>query len=288
MRRRKPRNSLGAVARVALGEDLAAGDLEGRVERGGAVAAVVVGAALGKARAQGQDRLGAIEGLDLGLLVHAQDQGPLGRVEVEADRCRSPWPRRARPGAAGGTASGALACRSGRHGHGAGRPSPREPPRDRPGRGRRHPRDALGPGLRGGVRRGDDASTCCRRWSARSTCRAPLGAGLRAAVRAVPAGLSRGADLGAADVGARDPAAGGIRRPARAFRAGVTDRWGSDRWKRLARATGLGEAGPAGGGDRAVGAQAGTVQRTAISVPASISLTTRPAAGRIRSTSCGV
>ena len=28
---------------------------------------------------------------------------------------------------------------------------------------------------------------------------------------------------------------------AQAFRAGVTDRWGSDRWKRLARATGLGE-----------------------------------------------
>ena len=38
------------------------------------------GAQLGLARTQGQKRPGAVQGLDLGLLVHAQDQRPVRRV----------------------------------------------------------------------------------------------------------------------------------------------------------------------------------------------------------------
>ena len=50
-----------------------------------AVAGVVVGAALGHAGHHREHRLGPVEGLDLGLLVHAQHHGLLRRVVVEAD-----------------------------------------------------------------------------------------------------------------------------------------------------------------------------------------------------------
>src|SRR5690348_1248005 len=73
------------MAPVQLADDLAGGDVESREERCGAMSAVVVGAAFGDARSQGQDGLGAIEGLNLGLLVHAQDQGVDRRIEVEPD-----------------------------------------------------------------------------------------------------------------------------------------------------------------------------------------------------------
>ena len=68
----------------------------------------------------------------------------------------------------------------------------------------------------------------------------PLGAGLRAAARRYRPAYR------AERSWARRMSARATRRPAgspaaRAFRAGVTDRWGSDRWRRLARATGLGE-----------------------------------------------
>ena len=46
---------------------------------------VVVGGALGDPRAHRQDRRGPIQRLDLGLLIHAQHHGPLGRVEVQPD-----------------------------------------------------------------------------------------------------------------------------------------------------------------------------------------------------------
>ena len=42
-----------------------------------------MGAPFGLARAQGQKRSGAVQGLDLGLLVYAQDQRPVRRVEIE-------------------------------------------------------------------------------------------------------------------------------------------------------------------------------------------------------------
>jgi hypothetical protein len=50
--------------------DLAGGHLQGGKQRGGAVAEVVVGAPLGQPRPERQDRLRAVQRLDLGLLVH--------------------------------------------------------------------------------------------------------------------------------------------------------------------------------------------------------------------------
>jgi hypothetical protein len=73
------------VTPVRLADHLAGGDVEGGEERGGAGPAVVVGSPLGDARCQGQDGLGAVEGLDLALLVDARDHRPVGRVEVETD-----------------------------------------------------------------------------------------------------------------------------------------------------------------------------------------------------------
>ena len=49
------------------------------------MALVVVRAPLGLAGPQGQNRLGPIERLDLALLIGAQDQCAVGRVEVQAD-----------------------------------------------------------------------------------------------------------------------------------------------------------------------------------------------------------
>ena len=74
-----------AVAPIALSDDLACGDVKGCEERGRAVALVIVSAPLDLPRAQRQQRLGAIEGLNLRFLVHAEDHGMLRRVHVEAD-----------------------------------------------------------------------------------------------------------------------------------------------------------------------------------------------------------
>ena len=58
--------------------------VEGGEEIGRAMARVVVDAGLGQAEGHRQGRLGSIQGLDLIFLVHAQDQGRVGRVHVEA------------------------------------------------------------------------------------------------------------------------------------------------------------------------------------------------------------
>ena len=76
---------LMAVARPALGQDPAGGDVQGSEEGGGAVADVAVRDALGVAEPEGQEGLGALQGLALALLVDAQDQGMVGRMKVEAD-----------------------------------------------------------------------------------------------------------------------------------------------------------------------------------------------------------
>ena len=73
-----------AVARKTLSDNLAGGDVQRREERGGAVAHVVVGVPLDLARSHGQHRLRAIERLDLALLVDAEYERALGRVEIEA------------------------------------------------------------------------------------------------------------------------------------------------------------------------------------------------------------
>ena len=72
------------VAREAAAVDLATRDLEGCEQAGRSVALVVVGHPRREYLAQGQDRLGAVEGLDLGLLVDAQDERSFGRIQVQA------------------------------------------------------------------------------------------------------------------------------------------------------------------------------------------------------------
>jgi hypothetical protein len=73
------------VPAVQRPDHLAGAEVQGGVEARGAVALVVMRRALGQPRPHRQDRRRAVQRLDLGLLVHAQHDGALGRVEVEAD-----------------------------------------------------------------------------------------------------------------------------------------------------------------------------------------------------------
>jgi len=76
---------LGPVAPLERSDDLAARHVERGEQGRGAVAHVVVGPALGGARQHRQDRLEAVECLDLGLLVDAEHDGAFGGIEVQAD-----------------------------------------------------------------------------------------------------------------------------------------------------------------------------------------------------------
>src|SRR6516225_10887371 len=75
----------GTVTGIACADDLARRNVERREERGRAMARVVVAAPCGLTGAHRQHWLAAVERLDLGLLVHTQDNGMLGRGDVEAD-----------------------------------------------------------------------------------------------------------------------------------------------------------------------------------------------------------
>jgi hypothetical protein len=70
---------------LALGDHLAGGHIQGREQGGGAVAVVVVGHALHRAQSHGQQRLGAVQGLDLCLLVDAEHHRLIGRIQVQPD-----------------------------------------------------------------------------------------------------------------------------------------------------------------------------------------------------------
>ena len=74
-----------AMAGVTGVGDLAGGGVEGGEQAGDSVPGVVVSVPLGDARAQRQDRLGALQRLALGLLIHAQHHCVVGRVQVQAD-----------------------------------------------------------------------------------------------------------------------------------------------------------------------------------------------------------
>jgi hypothetical protein len=74
-----------AVPVVALVGDLSGRDLQCREQGRGPVALGVVRGLLRQPGTQRQHRCGAVECLDLGLLVHAQHQGLLGWVQVEPD-----------------------------------------------------------------------------------------------------------------------------------------------------------------------------------------------------------
>jgi hypothetical protein len=73
------------MSRLAGVGDAAGGHLQGREQRGGAVAQVVMGAPLDPARRHRPDRLGALQRLDLGLLVHTPHDGVRRWVQVQPD-----------------------------------------------------------------------------------------------------------------------------------------------------------------------------------------------------------
>ena len=73
------------VARTGLHGDLAGRYVERGEQAGRAVALVVVGVALDLAGSERQHRLGPVERLDLGLLVDAQHDRPLGRRQIQPD-----------------------------------------------------------------------------------------------------------------------------------------------------------------------------------------------------------
>ena len=72
------------VAGVAGVGHLAGGDLQGGEQRGGAVPDVIVAALFGDPGPQRQHRRGPLQRLGLGLLIHAQDDSLVRRVEVQA------------------------------------------------------------------------------------------------------------------------------------------------------------------------------------------------------------
>jgi hypothetical protein len=72
------------VAAMQFADGDAVGDVEGGEQAGRAVPGVVMGAPLEHAGHHRQHGLGPVQGLDLGFLVHAEDNGALGRVVVQA------------------------------------------------------------------------------------------------------------------------------------------------------------------------------------------------------------
>jgi hypothetical protein len=76
---------LVAVAGSALVGDAPGGDLQGGKQRGRPVPQVVMGALLGPPGPDPAHGLGTFQGLNLGLLVHAEHHGPLRWVPVQAD-----------------------------------------------------------------------------------------------------------------------------------------------------------------------------------------------------------
>ena len=69
---------------MQLTDDAAGFKFQRRKQRGGSVALVVMGAPLSLTGSHGQQRLGAVQRLNLALLVHAEDQSVIRRVHIEA------------------------------------------------------------------------------------------------------------------------------------------------------------------------------------------------------------
>ena len=70
---------------VAFADDKPRSDIECCEQRGRTMPHVAVRATFGYARHHRQDRLLAIERLDLALLVYAEDEGSVGRGKVKAN-----------------------------------------------------------------------------------------------------------------------------------------------------------------------------------------------------------
>src|SRR6188474_2788191 len=73
------------MALHAAAEDRAVEHVEGGKQGGGAVALVVMGHGAGSALLQRQAGLGAVEGLDLALLVNREHHRMGGRIDIESD-----------------------------------------------------------------------------------------------------------------------------------------------------------------------------------------------------------
>ena len=72
------------MARQAGGDKGALRDMQGGKERGGAMALVIMRHRAAATGLQRQAGLRAIQGLDLAFLIHAEDDGMLGRVQIQA------------------------------------------------------------------------------------------------------------------------------------------------------------------------------------------------------------
>ena len=72
----------------AAADDIAVEDVESREQRCGAVAFVVVRHRPSAAGLHRQPRLGAVERLDLALLIDREHDGMAGRIDVETDDVR--------------------------------------------------------------------------------------------------------------------------------------------------------------------------------------------------------
>ena len=71
------------VARVALADDFALQNLQGSEQTGGAITLVIVSHRAQTPLLHGQSGLGAVQCLDLGLLVHSKHQSLVGRIQVQ-------------------------------------------------------------------------------------------------------------------------------------------------------------------------------------------------------------
>src|SRR6266566_745690 len=81
----KAQKLLMAMAWHAVAQHLTAQYVQGREQSRGSMAGVIVRLPLGDSRTEGQNRLGTVQGLDLALLIHAQHQSFLRRIQVQAD-----------------------------------------------------------------------------------------------------------------------------------------------------------------------------------------------------------
>src|SRR5580658_4970233 len=81
----KTKKLLMAMAGVALAHDLAVRYFQGGKKTGGAVSLIIMGLGAAASFFQRQSRLGAVQGLNLALLIDAENERLLRWIEVKAD-----------------------------------------------------------------------------------------------------------------------------------------------------------------------------------------------------------
>src|SRR3989304_3911122 len=84
----EPHKLRGVVSGDALPADVAGGDLQGGVEREGATPEVLKAVPFALPRLEGQGRLRAIKGLNVTLLIDAQDDGMGGGIDIQPENGR--------------------------------------------------------------------------------------------------------------------------------------------------------------------------------------------------------